>query len=152
MESKRHFYRTVIEVEVLSEDPVDFGDLAGVHAAITDGECVGAWKVLKQGNVNPKQMVRLLKKAGSEPGFFQLNDEGEDVDESGELVGRHFIVGPARDRDTLHHVCVTQAEDSLLDIYGRDDYEVLESFRSLEHAQKYCKNILGLEPDAVPVI
>lgn len=81
MESKRHFYRTVIEVEVLSEDPVDFGDLAGIHAAITEGGCSGQWKVLKTGNVGARTMARLLKKQGSDPSFFRLTEKGEDVGE-----------------------------------------------------------------------
>ena len=81
MPSKRKFYRTLIEVEVLSEEAVDFGDLAAVHYAITDGDCSGQWGITKSEPVSGPKMAKLLKKQGSDPEFFQLDDHGEDVDD-----------------------------------------------------------------------
>jgi hypothetical protein len=43
--SGKTFYRTLIEVEVLSEEPVEFDSLEDVHNAIVDGDCSGKWDV-----------------------------------------------------------------------------------------------------------
>lgn len=81
MPSKRKFYRTVIEVEVLSEEAVDFGDLAAVHYAITDGECSGQWSVTHSEPVCGPTMAKLLKEQGSDPSYFRLDDDGNDRDD-----------------------------------------------------------------------
>jgi len=78
-QTKRKFYRTEIKVVVLSEDPVDFDGLAGVHFAITAGDCSGSWCVTKATKLNGKQAVRALKAQGSDPCFFQLTESGEDA-------------------------------------------------------------------------
>ena len=53
--TKRKFYRTVVQVEILSEEPFGFADgeseqsnlmLDNISEAITSGPCVGAVKVL----------------------------------------------------------------------------------------------------------
>jgi hypothetical protein len=76
----RKFYKTVIRVEVLSEDPVSFGEtLSGVDYAITEGDCSGKVKVVSQKTITPKQAAKELIKHGSDPAFFQLTETGEEV-------------------------------------------------------------------------
>lgn len=77
----RKFYRTELKVVVLSEEPVNFEDLYGVHLAITDGSCSGNWNVAKVSELDGKQAVRALRAQGSDPEFFQLTDKGEDLDD-----------------------------------------------------------------------
>jgi hypothetical protein len=81
--TKRKFYRTVIRVEVLHEDPRALaGDLtlADVHEIITSGGATGSWNVSEGPFVlNGKRMAELLIKEGSDPAIFDLNEKGEYV-------------------------------------------------------------------------
>lgn len=79
----RRFYRTIISVEVLSEEPVDFFDLAHVHEAIMT-DCSGSWEVVATEEVDGATMAKLLIAQASDPEFFSLTDEGEEADEFGD--------------------------------------------------------------------
>jgi hypothetical protein len=81
MPSKKKFWRTIIKVEVLSEEMVDFDTLEQVAEAINTGDCVGRWEVQDQYDVNAKRMANLLHEVGSEPSFFMLDDEGNDIND-----------------------------------------------------------------------
>lgn len=78
--SKRKFYRTVIKVEILSEEKYpDGSSLEGIAYDIGDGDCVGRISTTVDNQpVPPDKMVKLLNEFGSEPGFFQLNPDGSD--------------------------------------------------------------------------
>jgi len=78
--TKRKFYRTRIIVEVLSEEPVDFDNLNQVHYAITEGDCSGRWEETEVKELNGKEAAVALEIQGSEPGFFGLTDDGEDLE------------------------------------------------------------------------
>ena len=80
MISKRKFYRTVIRVEVLSEEPFEYNDLSDIAAAIED-ECSGTYETVKSEVLTAKQAVAALLKQGSDPEFFLLTDTGEDLDD-----------------------------------------------------------------------
>jgi len=56
-------------------------NLRQVHDDITDGDAVGEWEVQSSKVVGGKAMSRMLYEVGSEPGFFQLNDDGNDAEE-----------------------------------------------------------------------
>jgi hypothetical protein len=77
----RKFYRIEIQVVVISEEPVNFDDLYGVHLAITEGDCSGRWRVNKRQKLNGKQTAKALRQQGSDPGFMRLDDAGNDYDE-----------------------------------------------------------------------
>jgi hypothetical protein len=72
----KKFYRTVIEIEVLSEEPVSFSELDEIHYAITQGHCSGDWIVNSQSEVTPKHMAQLLIAQGSDPEFLGLDEDG----------------------------------------------------------------------------
>lgn len=78
MPSKRKFYKQIIEIQVLSEEYHDFDNLADLHHQITEGEWVGTWDVESVDAIDGRTAAELLTAFGSEPGFFQLTDEGED--------------------------------------------------------------------------
>ncbi len=82
--TKRKFYKTIIVVEVLSEDPYSPDTLEGIARDIMTGDCVGDWDAETSEEVDGPAMVQLLYESGSEPGFFQLDDEGNDIDEEGD--------------------------------------------------------------------
>lgn len=80
--SKRKFYQTTFKVVVLSEDN-DAADLGLSELAYEcfDGEMVGSLSVSSVKTLDGKQAARALLAAHSEPGFFRLNDAGEDDEE-----------------------------------------------------------------------
>lgn len=78
--SPRKFYKTVIEVVVLSERPYGPKRLSDVAYDIMDGDCVGGWDATESKEIDGRAAADLLYEFGSEPGFFQLDDEGNDVD------------------------------------------------------------------------
>lgn len=77
--STRKFHRTIITIEVLSEEPYNPEDLNDVAHDITTGDCSGNWSITKQEVVDGETMAKLLIQQRSEPGFFQLDDEGNDI-------------------------------------------------------------------------
>jgi hypothetical protein len=64
---------------------------------------------------------------------------------------RIFIVAPtaAFPNDTLHEVCATTVKGKIDDIYMEDEYEVLETFGSLEEAMKYAAELGETQPTIV---
>jgi hypothetical protein len=76
------FHRTVIEVVVLSETPLDgCEDLGAINDAITTGDCVGTVKTKSQTELTGRKTADALYAAGSEPGFFQLDDDGNKIED-----------------------------------------------------------------------
>lgn len=76
--SKRRFYKTKIEVTVLSEEPYEFRALEGLAHDITYGDCVGVVSDQAPVRISRKQVVKELYDAGSEPEFFMLDKNGKD--------------------------------------------------------------------------
>jgi hypothetical protein len=76
----REFYRTVIHVEVLSEEPYVFnGDLRTVAEDICTGNCSGIARTVLEEQCNGARMAQLLISQGSDPEFFQLDEAGFDT-------------------------------------------------------------------------
>jgi hypothetical protein len=66
------YYKTIIQVEVLSEDPYEYLGLKELQYDITDGGCSGKTTVISSETLTGKQMARALKEQGSDPEFFNL--------------------------------------------------------------------------------
>ncbi|HEY3965163.1 MAG TPA: hypothetical protein VGM05_11480 [Planctomycetaceae bacterium] len=79
--SQRKFYRTVIQIEVLSEEPFASMVLEDIAEAVDEGPCSGRTKVRRREVVDGPTMAKLLDAQGSDPGFFNLTDVGEDTDD-----------------------------------------------------------------------
>lgn len=78
--SQRKFYRTVIQVEILSEEPYDNDNLSEIADDVTVGNCSGKTEIIEFGTeIGAKRAVKLLKAQGSDPEFFQLDNEGRDI-------------------------------------------------------------------------
>jgi len=74
------FFKTTFTVEVLSEGEFDDGlNLEQIAHAIDHGECVGRFTSWGMEPLSPKEMADDLTQYGSEPGFFQLDDNGEPI-------------------------------------------------------------------------
>lgn len=128
--SKRKFYRTVLQVEILSEAPFAFETLQDVAYQITDGPCSGditeiAWNEVKTG----PEMAELLQAQRSDPEFFQLTVNGEDTQEEDfhgepvmrcdqcgkefqgptEFSGNHYDCWDEDGRPAYHYDCCSRA-------------------------------------------
>ena len=76
----RKFYRTVFQVEVLSESPIGAVELDTLHHMITEGECSGDVKIMSRQKLDGKQAAKALLKQGSDPGLFNLDHHGKGID------------------------------------------------------------------------
>ena len=78
----RKFYRRVVTIEILSEDePPEWEDLADLEYLMTEGHCSGRTDAGFAEEVTPAQMAKLLIAQGSDPEFFSLTEDGEDLSE-----------------------------------------------------------------------
>jgi hypothetical protein len=87
MDAQRMFYRTVLKLEVLSQDPIAYDEmeLADIVEAVTTGDCSGGVeRVVLNEEVDGPTMARLLQAQGSDPGFFGLTEDGTGADHSPE--------------------------------------------------------------------
>lgn len=64
------YYRTVIQVEVLSEGPYEYTSLENLSYDVMDGDCSGDVKVVSSEKVGKKKMADLLLAQGSDPSFL----------------------------------------------------------------------------------
>ena len=76
----RKFYRTVIEVAVLSESPLGPVELNTLHYMITEGDCSGQLTTVRRPELNGKEDAEELLDQGSDPYFCNLDYHGNDVD------------------------------------------------------------------------
>lgn len=79
--TKRKFYRTVFTVEVLSEEPFGDGvDLVDLKYMINEGDCSGCIRQSDPEELDGLRAARALEKQHSDPGFFRLDEDGNDYD------------------------------------------------------------------------
>lgn len=78
------YFRTVVEVEILSEDAPWDGELDALAYDVRDGNCSGSMKTTSSAEVPSQQMAKLLLAQGSDPEFFQLDENGNPLDEDEE--------------------------------------------------------------------
>ena len=88
MACSRKFYKTVYKVEILSEEPTELMDLDEIAQAISDGPYSGNCYKDSTDEVDGPSMAKLLEDQGSSPEFFQLDSEGNDLDEDEDEDGQ----------------------------------------------------------------
>jgi hypothetical protein len=76
----RKFYKTVITIEVLSEEVYAFDSLEQTAYDIQDGDFSGKIEVVKSEELNGEQVVKALDNQGSASEFFMLDEDGNDLD------------------------------------------------------------------------
>lgn len=79
---KTTYWKTVIQVEVLSENEPIQADmrLKDIDAAITDGDCSGLVEIIEITELSAKEAARALIEQGSDPSFFMLDKNGKRLD------------------------------------------------------------------------
>jgi len=81
--SKRKFYRTVIQIEVISEEPYSSTDLEKINYDITDGHNSGEVTLVTDSEeLDAKTCAEKLKAQGSDPDFFCLTIHGHDTEDA----------------------------------------------------------------------
>jgi hypothetical protein len=70
-------YRTVFQVEVLSDVPLNDASLADVAREIVEGDASGAVHVVSHEQVSRERMAELLTAQGSDPAFLLGEEAGE---------------------------------------------------------------------------
>ena len=83
---KKTIYRTVIEIEILSEEPIPEGlDLEEIEGECQDGEYSGKHelKVSNQKLVGIKA-ANATRAQGSSPDFFMMDEEGNELNSENE--------------------------------------------------------------------
>jgi len=68
---KKKYYRTIIQTEILSEDPYDIA---------CEEDCSIEKKVLKTEAISGREMAEALIAQGSDPEFFQIDEEGNHIE------------------------------------------------------------------------
>jgi hypothetical protein len=77
----RKFYKHTYKVVVLSESP-DEDDLYDLADNVNEGpDCLHTWELSETKELTSKEAADALYDAGSEPGFFMLDDEGNSMNE-----------------------------------------------------------------------
>lgn len=124
--TKRTFYKTVIQVTVLSEEPFESEDLSEINYAITEGGCSGDVNTILTEKLDGKQIAKELQSQGSDPEFFRVDEDGNDtedaygidgdgddpppVSEIASINAATFVVG---ERLTANHVKYLQPGDKV---------------------------------------
>lgn len=76
----KQMHKTTYTFVVLSEEPIHNAmEMSTVVAECDDGAYVAHTMTHKDEPVSPKRMATLLVQAGSDPSFFQLDDEGNEL-------------------------------------------------------------------------
>lgn len=78
---KRTFYKTLVTVEVLSEEPLTYSSLQDLGEQITTGDCSGRILEDQTTNLNAQECAGALMEQGSDPGFFMI-----EIDEDGNVI------------------------------------------------------------------
>lgn len=80
--SKKTLYRTVIRVEILSENPFESNDLESINHEIHFADCSEFMEdVVRNQKIVGKRAINLLKNHATDPAFFNMDEEGNDCDE-----------------------------------------------------------------------
>jgi hypothetical protein len=77
---KKKFYKTVIKIEVLSEDPIPSNvSLGGIMERADYDDYVAGQETRNQTELTSEEVVDELYKFGSTPLFFGLDDDGNET-------------------------------------------------------------------------
>lgn len=77
----RKFYKTVIQITVLSEEPIpEELEVSDVIREMTDGGYSGFVHTISTEQLDGKGAALALSAQGSDPEFFQIDIDGNEVD------------------------------------------------------------------------
>lgn len=74
-------YKTIVQIEILSQEPIGEPSLEAIAYNITEGDWSGVSEIKSVKELTGKQAAMALLNQGSDPEFFGLTEEGLDIDE-----------------------------------------------------------------------
>jgi hypothetical protein len=120
--TKRVFYKAKFVVEVLSEDPINPNmSLIELEYSITNGDMSGFYGLRESMELNGLACANELMEQGSDPEFFTIDADGNDILEEGDEVEVEngdwvgVIVGFKEDTDGSTLVQVENQEGDVID-------------------------------------
>jgi len=76
----KKLYRTVVMIEILSDEPYHATDLENIRYDITDGHCSGMISdEIRNQELTGKEAVDKVKEQGTDIGFFDMDEEGNEI-------------------------------------------------------------------------
>lgn len=79
---KKKLYKTVIQIEVLSEEPYEGNVLDDIYYDITEGHCSGILvDIARSQLLEVEDSVKEVKKHGTSPEFFGMDEHGFILDD-----------------------------------------------------------------------
>ena len=78
--AKKKLYRTIIQLEVITEEPLEQQPLARIAFECDNGDYSGYtnWKVTNQ-PIKGKKAAKLVIEQGSDLDFFQMDENGNEI-------------------------------------------------------------------------
>ena len=79
---KKKIYRTIIQYEILSDEPYHDENLDEIVFECYEGSWsgnLGKTKVLNQ-ELRGKKAIKFIKEQGSDPAFFGMDDQGNEIE------------------------------------------------------------------------
>ena len=73
------YYLTTFTIQTVSRDPVEDLDLESLAYEITEGDLIGGELKAKSLQITSKEAADSLTAFGADPGFFNLDDDGNEV-------------------------------------------------------------------------
>lgn len=78
---KKPIYKTVFHVTVLSEEPISGASLSDIQYETEQGGWIGGAITQTETKLSGKEAVAEIYKAASDPGFFNMDDNGNVIEE-----------------------------------------------------------------------
>lgn len=78
----KKYYRTIIKITILSDEPYETVTLEGMSYDITEGHCSGLIEdMTRNEELSSKEMAKELLNQGSDPEFLGLDVDGNEVED-----------------------------------------------------------------------
>jgi hypothetical protein len=77
----RKFHKTIVQVTILSEEPIGECTLGDIDYNITEGDWSGHVECVSEETLDGKQAADALLEQASDPEFFQLTKDGNDAED-----------------------------------------------------------------------
>ncbi len=76
----RKFFKSIVQIEIISDEPIGSPSLDIIHYEIMEGDWSGQYHVISETELTPSEAANELIEQGSDPGFFGLDDLGNEVE------------------------------------------------------------------------
>ena len=102
MSSKRKFYKTIVQIEILSETPYSSTDLEKINLDITEGSQSGKIQIITDSEeIDAKTCAKkMITEHNIESDFFSIDEHGNDL---GDEIEPHFADDEVEEQNEKVH-------------------------------------------------